>query len=524
MPRVRNRTIVVLGLVLLAALAGVAQYLRVNYDVTGIVLSHFTDLVAIHTDRYEASSDEIDAMIQAARAVPGLAPAARPTRGPLEVDPQNPRYFRDGDGRTIYLAGSHTWSNFQDNDGSYPPPEFDFEQYLDFLEAHGHNLTRLWVWEVSRWSVHTADDDYWFYPESPFVRTGPGLALDGKPRWDLEQFDDAWFERLRARVAAAGERGIYGAVMLFNGWSVAGEVGGLSAGNPWHGHPMNAANNINGVDGDRNGDDSGQEVHELGNAEVLAIQHAYLKRVVDTLNDLDNVLYEISNESHLASVEWQHHVIDWLHEYQAGLPNQHPVGMSIPFPKGDNATLFASNADWIAPLRHRNPPPADGRKVIIADTDHLWGIGGNRAWAWKSLARGVQPIFMDGYDAASYGTGGKAFDWQDPVWSSLRINMGHTRRYAERMDLASARPDVEACSTGYCLVANGSRGPQYLVYAEAGGIVGIDLSDVAGELQVEWFSPATSETHRVGVVSGGAWRELAAPFDGDAVLFLDVPD
>jgi len=424
----------------------------------------------------------------------------------------------------VYLTGSHTWANFHDNGGSHPPPVFDFEQYLDFLQVHGHNFMRLWVWEGSRWSVHTRDDDYWFYPETPFVRTGPGLALDGKPRWDLRQFDEAWFERLRSRVAAAGERGIYVAVMLFNGWSVPAEIGGLSARNPWHGHPMNAANNVNGVNGDRDGDDSGQDVHELANPEVLEIQHAYLAKVVDTLNGLDNVLYEISNESHLGSVEWQHHLIDWLHEYQAALPNQHPVGMTIPFPNGDNETLFASNADWISPNRYRDPPPADGRKVIIADTDHLWGIGGNRAWVWKCLARGAQPIFMDGYDAAGYGTGGKAFDWQHPVWASLRINMGHARRYAERMHLASARPAAEACSTGYCLVAEGPDGAQYLVYAEAGGVVGVDLADVAGELQVEWFNPGNSETHRGGVVRGGAWRELTPPFEGDAVLFLDTAD
>ena len=514
------RRILLVGLVLLVALAGVAQYLRANYDVTGIVLWTAKDLAAIHTGRYEASAAEIDAIIQAARAVPGLAPPARPTRGPLQLDPRNPRYFRDSDGRTVYLTGSHTWSNFQDNGGSHPPPVFDFEQYLDFLEAHGHNFMRLWVWEGSRWSVQTRDDDYWFYPESPFVRTGPGLALDGKPRWDLQRFDEAWFERLRTRVAAAGERGIYVAVMLFNGWSVPAEIGGLSARNAWHGHPMNAANNVNGIDGDRNGDDSGQDVHELGNPEVLAVQHAYLAKVVDTLNDLDNVLYEISNESHLDSVEWQHHVIDWLQAYQATLPNRHPVGMTIPFPGGDNETLFASNADWISPNRYRDPPPTDGRKVIIADTDHLWGIGGDRAWVWKSLARGAQPIFMDGYDAAGYGVGGKAFSWRDPGWASLRVSMGHARRYAERMDLAFSRPEPGACSTGYCLVADGPGGAQYLVYSEKGGALRVDLAEVAGELQVEWFNPGNSETHRAGTIRGGAWRELAAPFEGDAVLFL----
>ena len=30
---------------------------------------------------------------------------------------------------------------------------------------------------------------------------------------------------------------------------------------------------------------------------VTALQEAYIRKVIDTVNDLDNVLYEISNES-----------------------------------------------------------------------------------------------------------------------------------------------------------------------------------------------------------------------------------
>ena len=45
-----------------------------------------------------------------------------------------------------------------------------------------------------------------------------------------------------------------------------------------------------------------------------------------------------------------------------------------------------------------NPPPADGRKVILTDTDHLWGVGGDVAWVWKSFLRGLNPLFMDPYE------------------------------------------------------------------------------------------------------------------------------
>ncbi len=53
----------------------------------------------------------------------------------------------------------------------------------------------------------------------PWPRTGPGAATDGKPKFDLDRFDPGFFDRLRERVVAPGERGIYVSVMLFEGFS-----------------------------------------------------------------------------------------------------------------------------------------------------------------------------------------------------------------------------------------------------------------------------------------------------------------
>ncbi len=41
--------------------------------------------------------------------------------GPLRVSSANPRYFADGTGKVVYLTGSHTWANFQDNGNGNPP-------------------------------------------------------------------------------------------------------------------------------------------------------------------------------------------------------------------------------------------------------------------------------------------------------------------------------------------------------------------------------------------------------------------
>ena len=41
------------------------------------------------------------------------------------------------------------------------------------------------------------------------------------------------------------------------------------------------------------------------------------------MGDLDNVLYEISNESHANSVQWQYDMINYIKIYEVTKPKQH---------------------------------------------------------------------------------------------------------------------------------------------------------------------------------------------------------
>ncbi len=450
--------------------------------------------------------------------------AAGPATGPLRVCEANRRYFTDGSGEAIYLTGSHTWANRQER--AYPEtPAFDFDAYLDFMQRHHHNFMRLWAWEHTAWMQFT--DRKIVYKPNRYARTGPGKALDGGPKFDLTKFNEEYFDRLRSRVIAARDRGIYVAVMLFQGFSI--EQKGTAGvdpkkGNPWDGHPFNRANNINGMDGDANGNGEGEETHTLAIPEITRLQEAYVRKVVDTVNDLDNVLYEISNESHGGSTEWHYHMIDCIHTYEATRPKQHPVGMTFTWGgknSGTNADLFNSPAEWISPNPaaddgynyRKNPPPANGSKVVISDTDHLWGIGGNQAWVWKSFCRGLNPIFMDPYLDARTG------HEMDPQWDPIRKSMGYTRIFAERMNLTAMTPHAELASTAYCLA---NPGHEYLVYLPGGGDVTVDLSGESRPFVFEWLNPTSGDTQPGGTVTGGAKREFVAPFDGDAVLHMQA--
>jgi hypothetical protein len=489
--------------------------------------------------------------------------------GPLRVSQANPRYFTvasigGGVERAVYLTGSHIWNNFHDGLGAgqgcaKQPERNDFDAYLAFLEQHGHNFIRLWRWEQFRSQAAGGNFHLCMTPQ-PWPRSGSGKAKDGKPKFDLSQFDPAYFDRLRERVIAAGNRGIYVAVMFFDGWALH-----LSPPpNNVEGHPFHAANNVNGI-----GITSILDYQVLPlDSRVQALQEAYIHTVIDTVHDLPNVLYEVANESSGGgtineqfaqmlgmpdapdwgdSTEWQYWVIDVVKRYERerGYAT-HPIGMTMQFPVADqtnvNAPLYASGADWISPGyddeiftngRHPmapnsapsrwfdNPPPGEGEKVIITDTDHYAPGKGDALWAWKSFLRGHHPILMDfGIIDVVHPLDPSLGIPPYELYEAARYAMGDTRRYAERMSLAHMTPRGDLASTGYAL-ANPST--EYLVLqpSDSGEPFSVTLN--AGTYEVEWFSIDSRETttaQPVTVTGGGAHRFSPTDKRGPAVVYL----
>lgn len=442
--------------------------------------------------------------------------SAEKATGPLRVHPTNPRYFTDDGKRAVFLTGAHTWNNLVDMGRKDPPEAFDFDAYLTFLERHGHNFIRLWAWDSVTWDTRAnsrlGKDFVHFVAPLPWARTGPGEALDGKPKFDLTKFNHAYFERLRARVSAAGQRGIYVSVMLFEGWGLMHANRGRAApeGWAWRAHPFHPNNNVNGINAGVDG--IAGEVHRLVNPAVNAIQAAYIRKVVDTVNDLDNVLYEVINEG--GQKDWDWWVVKTVHDYERTKPKQHPVGIT-----GHGAerldSMVASPAEWISPGRvdgYGDDPPAwDGKKVSLLDTDHIWGVGGSAAWVWKSFLRGHNPLFMDPYDGSVLGTP------SDPRWEPIRRAMGYTLRYAQKMNLSAMTPRNDLASTTYCLA---NPGKEYLIYLPDGGKATVDLSAASGSLAVKWFNPRTGDETDEGTTPGGEKRDFHTPFEGDAALYL----
>lgn len=450
--------------------------------------------------------------------------------GALRVSSVNQRYFTDDSGKAVYLTGSHTWGVLQDSGfKGTPPSKFDYAGFLDLMQQNNHNFFRFWMFEG--WC---ASKNYPHYAPMPYKRTGPGTAIDGGLKYDLDvagypetnNFNQAYFDRMRERILQAGERGIYAAVMLFQGWSV-----DQFFTNPWPGHPYHKDNNINSVNGDYSGNGNGADIrkihtdHPMGQR-ILAIQEAYIRKVVDTVHDLDNVLYEIINEDSCHAIDWQYHMIDYIKAYESGKLKQHPVGMT----GGDinrganNEQLYKSRADWISPLPSfganytDNPTAAAGEKVILIDTDHInlspiFCTGGDAVWVWKCFMRGLNPIYMDDMNANEHNYRPGAFS--DIQWA--RPAMGDTRLLANRIDLVAMTPQNALSSTQYCLA---NEGMEYLILKPDSNIsFSVRLSK--GLYSAEWWSLVNRiSVPADDVISQGQDIEFTVPFSGAAVLYL----
>jgi hypothetical protein len=473
----------------------------------------------------------------------GVSEAAE--RAPITVPlrpSKNPNYFEDASGTPLILCGSHTWNTLQDwgTDGTLRP--LDFDAFVNFLKAHGHNFTLLWYTELPTFhglpTTEKSPPDFTVGPH-PWMRTGPGQATDGGLKFDLTKFNQEYFDRLRSRVKALQDSGIYIGVYLFTGEFQ------LRYRFRSDGYPFSGPNNVNEVDdGYRGG------APETGLASVTMtapntvtdFQDAYVKKTIDTLNDLPNVLWIVSEEAPTQSAWWNSHLISLVRNYEKDKPYQHPIGYATLGEKPMDSILYNSDADWIAPWAKISPPKSCGTgkpacKVNINDSDHsyfgMWNDTPqiNRNYAWENFTNGNQVLFMDPYlvyyprekrnlcISPVNGIGSEP----DSRWENFRNNLGYILKYSRKLNLAHVTPMSSLCSTKHCLAQIPAAGAEYLVYAPSGGPFTIDLSAMPNSrsLAVEWFNPATGETMTQDPIKAGeSAQSFTPPFSGDAVLYL----
>ncbi|MHC4445126.1 MAG: PKD domain-containing protein [Planctomycetota bacterium] len=422
--------------------------------------------------------------------------------GLLVVHPTNPRYCMvqgDPAQKAVFLTGSHTWAEFQDYQGD---PAFTWTDWLNQLGNWGHNFFRGWQWE----------DGY--YSPLPHPMSG------GK--YDLHLYNATYFDRLKTRIQDAANHNppYWLSIMLFEGWSIT-DKNGLRSPDPWPQHPYKLSNNNNGINGDPNGDGDGNETHTMDIPAVTALQEDYVEHTIDELNGYDNIIWEIVNETP-GTDAWQYHMVDHIHNYEAGKPKQHLVWINV-----DESQMYNSSnhAEVVSPrgstVYRTDPPAANGQKVIIADSDHTGPLQVTHPWAWRNFVRGNQPILMDcKYQDLVWWTG-SGFNPGHAKWQQMRDALGIILSYANRMDLVPTVPQnggTNPANTGNCLYNTGT---EYMVYQPTSG-ASITINNLSsGQYNYEWIHPYNGLNSSGSFTWAGGNKSFgSAPFSGDSALYV----
>jgi hypothetical protein len=480
---------------------------------------------------------------------------------PIHIHPQNPRIFEfRGKPLALLTATEHY--------GAVMNRPFRFERYLEDAADKGMTLTRLFVLfrELQSYcnpysTCKPESPDY----ISPFIRTGPGRAQDGEPKYDLDRWNPEFFDRLHRFLSLASDYGIVVEVVLLSN---------TYEDRIWALNPLNSGNNVNGLE-----PISWPTYMTLRNPGLFERQAAHVRKIVEEANRYDNVIFEICNEPGGSLKgegnptvdevnDWQRALARVIRDTEASLPNRHLISGQEAFhwsPFEQTTTLsfrdypldvvnvhplpdttfagnrydmgqFMSKQLRLRALRDYCLATLDEPKPLNLDEDNVasqykdydgWTI--HRKRAWTALLSGAHYDYID-FSIINYCESGTP-DSQRCIRTWFR----HLSRTLHTMDLVRSRPlpgIVAAAPDRLLDAAFGIPGERVLVYladerelGEAGAGDWIEgeavVSAPPGSYKVAALSPEAGQwSPSVRTTSDGCMRIDVPRFRHDLLLDL----
>jgi hypothetical protein len=438
---------------------------------------------------------------------------------PLSLHPDNPRYFLFREQPTVLISSGEHY-------GAVLNADFDFVRYLDELKSHGLNQTRTFAGPYREEPGIPGLPDNSLAPTrpeayvAPWLRTEEPGAADGGTKFDLDAWNPAYFDRLRAFVAEAGRRGIVVELVFFST---------MYFDHRWELSPLHARNNVNGI-----GRVPFTEVHTLSEPALVDVQASLVTRMAEELAAADNVYYEIINEPYAkpgeggglafdaqastASLQWQERMIQALVDVESGLEQRHLIAQNV---SGDSIAI-SSILPGVSILNFHYGSAESVRlnahwPLAIA-LDETGGLGvadeAYRRQAWAFLLSGAAVVshldltFTPGHeDGSRVPLPPDAFSGGGP---SLRSQFGTLKRFIDSVPFINMAPDYAFISGGVPPDAQAhvlsKPGEIYAVYLGGGTQANLAVQLPPGAYRVEWIDTTSGDIalriRRVSVASG----------------------
>jgi hypothetical protein len=434
---------------------------------------------------------------------------------PICLNPENPHYFSYHGKPTILITSGEHY-------GAVMNPDFDYKTYLKTLQKDGLNLTRTMTGAyfepagAFNISKNTMGPDKLKFL-CPFKR-----ATDSG-KFDLSQWNDAYFVRLKDFMEEANKRGVIVELSLFCPFYEEMQ---------WELSPFNIKNNVNGL-----GDIPRTDVYTLDkNKGLLAVQEKMVRKLVDELKEFPNLIYEICNEPYFGGIthEWQEQISKTIVDAEKSFPNKHLISQNIGngFEKIKNPNPLVS----VFNFHYATPPKAvslnyDLNKVI---GENETGFNGQkdstyRKEAWELILTGGG-LFnnLDYSFTTEHPEGTFQYPEKQPGGGTpaFRKQLSYLKKFMDSFDFVKMKPDTTVFSGEISgknkVFVLSEPGKQYAIYWMGGKQVNPEFNLPPGNYSLEWMNPLTGKIEKKDklIHSGGKLKLNSPEYQEDIALKL----
>jgi len=433
---------------------------------------------------------------------------------PITLHPENPHYFTYQDKPTILITSGEHY-------GAVLNLDFDYEKYLNTLYKDGLNLTRLFTggtYVEPAGAFNITSNTLAPLPLKficPWARSiEPGYAGGGN-KFDLNKWDDSYFERLKKFMSVAQSKGVIVELTFFCPFYDSTQ---------WLLSPVNNSNNITPV------------ANNLGRSDVYtisektrlmnALQAKLVKKIVTELNDYNNLIYELINEPYFGGVTpgWQHFIAITITETEKNLPKKHLITQNIA-----NESAIIDNPDKLVSVfnfHYAAPPVAVAQnyhlnKVIGCNETGFKGTSDSvyRLQAWQfMLAGGGLFNNLDYSFTAGHEDGTFKYPETQPGGGSVafRKQLQYLKTFLESFHFVSMQPDssiikyVSSKNAAVKILCN--PGKEYAAHIMGGKNLELQIALPANKYRVTWIDPLTGKNlSSKSITATDAVTSLKAP-------------
>lgn len=459
----------------------------------------------------------------------------------ISLSPQNPHYFLHN-GKTVAIVSS------SEHYGAVLNPDFDYMQYLNTLQKEGMPYTRLFAGTYFEKEGSFGIEKNTLAPARgkallPWKRSDEPGALSGGNKFDLDQWDENYFTRLKSYISEAEKRNIIVEVTLFS--SIYGY---------WDIQVWNPKNNINIKDSLLQSD-----VQILKNGKILKYQEKFVRKIVGELNQFGNITFEIQNEpwcdhdiilpmdsayqnrnlsgddwqnkielADQSSLDWQKKIASFIVDEENKLGNKHLIAQNYSnhyysVPDVDpNVSIL--NFHYAYP--HAASQNLKHAKAIAYDESGFAGSDDAtyRKEAWRFiLAGGGLFNNLDYSFAVSYENGTAVNKAPGGGSTELRKQLRILSDFINSFNLSVMKPDTTIHGDNNSVIhALSDSENEYAVYVEKGNNTELAVQLSAGRFEIEWINTIDGAiVKKEEIDHSGGVRRLAIPeFSEDLAISI----